>query len=188
MDPIPKPYPFDLPSHCPAFIEAEQETSLWCARGFAWLYGFNHEEAAHCFRTAADLEDGLAIAWWGIAMASGPFMNMPWDWFGDDEKERALRICHHAVTAAKLRSADAPQAVRALTDALACRFPATAVPQDANLASWERSYADAMRNVYDRFGDDPDIAALYVDSQIMLTPWELFDIDSRTPNPKARND
>ena len=186
MDPIPKPYPFDLPSHCPAFIEAEQETSLWCARGFAWLYGFNHEEAAHCFRTAADLEDGLAIAWWGIAMASGPFMNMPWDWFGDDEKERALRICHHAVTAAKLRSADAPQAVRALTDALACRFPATAVPQDANLASWERSYADAMRNVYDRFGDDPDIAALYVDSQIMLTPWELFDIDSRTPNPKAR--
>ena len=42
------------------------------------------------------------------------------------------------------------------------------------------------RNVYDRFGDDPDIAALYVDSQIMLTPWELFDIDSRTPNPKAR--
>lgn len=181
-----KPYPFDLPSHCPAFIEAEQETSRWCARGFSWLYGFNHEEAAHCFRAAAELEDGLAIAWWGIAMSSAPFMNMPWDWFTNVEKEQALKTCHHAITAAQARSADAPPAVRALTDALACRFPAAIVPDDAALASWERSYADAMQHVYDRFGDDPDIAALYVESQIMLTPWELFDIDSRTPNPKAR--
>ena len=36
------------------------------------------------------------------------------------------------------------------------------------------------------YGDDPDIAALYVDSQIILTPWELFDVDTRAPNPQAR--
>ena len=94
MDAIPKPYPFDLPDRCPAFIEAEHEVAGWCARGFAWLYGFNHEEAANCFRAAADLEDGLAIAWWGIAISSGPFMNMPWEWFTREEKIKALQTCH----------------------------------------------------------------------------------------------
>ena len=33
------------------------------------------------------------------------------------------------------------------------------------------AYADAMIPVYEAYGDDPDIAALYIDSQIMLTPW-----------------
>ena len=186
MSAIPKPYPFDLPDRCPAFIEAEHEVAGWCARGFAWLYGFNHEEAANCFRAAADLEDGLAIAWWGIAISSGPFMNMPWEWFTREEKIKALQTCHGAVNAARARSGGAPEAVRALIDALARRFPSAAVPDDDTLSGWERSYADAMQGVYDRFGDDPDIAALYVDSQIMLTPWELFDIDSRAPNPQAR--
>ncbi|MEC8130282.1 MAG: hypothetical protein VX081_01100, partial [Pseudomonadota bacterium] len=186
MSAIPKPYPFDLPDRCPAFIEAEHEVARWCARGFAWLYGFNHEEAAHCFRTAADLEDGLAIAWWGIAISSGPFMNMPWEWFTRDEKIKALQTCHGAVSTAQARSGGAPDAVRALIDALARRFPSADLPDDDKLSGWERSYADAMQGVYDRFGDDPDIATLYVDSQIMLTPWELFDIDSRAPNPQAR--
>ena len=90
MNATPKPYPFDLPEIAPAFIEADGETALWCARGFFWLYGFNHEEAAYCFRAAADLDDRLAIAWWGIAFASGPFMNMPWEWFTKEEKARAL--------------------------------------------------------------------------------------------------
>ena len=186
MNMTPEAYPFDLPERPPAFIEAGDAPARWCARGFAWLYGFNHEEAAHCFRAAADLDDSLAIAWWGIAFASGPFMNMPWGWFTHEEKARALLVCHGAVEAAKRRSAGAPEAVRALVDALACRFPSADVPTDETLVVWERSYADAMMNVYERFGDDPDIAALYVDSLIMLTPWELFDVDSRTPNPQAR--
>ena len=186
MDPISKPYPFDMPSHCPAFIEADHDATMWCARGFAWLYGFNHEEAAHCFRVAADLDDGLAIAWWGIALSSGPFMNMPWEWFTRKEKEQALQTCHQTVNAATARSGDAPEPVRALIGALARRFPSAAVPDDDTLSGWERSYADAMQGVYERFGDDPDIAALFVDSQIMLTPWALFDIDSGAPNPQAR--
>ena len=66
------------------------------------------------------------------------------------------------------------------------RYPQTAVPDDDVLASWERAYADAMVPVYEAFGDDPDIAALYIDSQIMLTPWQIYDVDKRAPNPEAR--
>ena len=48
------------------------------------------------------------------------------------------------------------------------------------------AYADAMIPVYESYGDDPDIAALYIDSQIMLTPWQIYDVDKRAPNPEAR--
>ena len=43
-----------------------------------------------------------------------------------------------------------------------------------------------MAAVYAEFGDDPDIAALFVDSQIMLTPVHFHDVDARLPNPAAR--
>lgn len=43
-----------------------------------------------------------------------------------------------------------------------------------------------MATVYDSGGDDPDVAALYVESHIMLTPWAIYDIDTRAANPAGR--
>ncbi len=43
-----------------------------------------------------------------------------------------------------------------------------------------------MTMVHDSFGDDPDVAALFVAAQIMLTPWAVYDIDARAPNPAGR--
>ena len=102
------------------------------------------------------------------------------------ETEQALAACHSAVVEAMSRAANAPPEARALIEALAVRYPQTEVPDDTVLASWELAYADAMIPVYEAFGDDPDIAALYIDSQIMLTPWQIYDVDKRAPNPKAR--
>ena len=179
-------YPFDLGTHCPAFVTANEEAAAWFATGLSWLYGFNHEEAIGCFRNAAGADDGFALAWWGIAISSGPFMNKPWEWLTLPEKEQALAACHGAVAEARARSAGVPAEARALIDALAVRYPQIEVPDDDTLASWERAYADAMLPVYETFGDDPDIAALYIDSQIMLTPWQIYDVDKREPNPEAR--
>ena len=102
------------------------------------------------------------------------------------EKEQALAACHGAIAEAMSRTANALPEARALIEALAVRYPKTEVPDDGVLASWERAYADAMIPVYEAYGDDPDIAALYIDSQIMLTPWQIYDVDKRAPNPKAR--
>ena len=179
-------YPFDLGTHCPAFLETNDEAAAWFVTGLGWLYGFNHEEAVGCFRNAAAADEGLALAWWGIAISSGPFMNLPWDWLNADEKAAMLVACHEAVCEAQARAGTAPPEARALIDALAVRFPQAELPDDEMMAAWERAYADAMRGVYDEFGTDPDIAALYIDAQIMLTPWQIYDVDARAPNPEAR--
>lgn len=181
-------YPFRSVAHRPAFLDGDDMAAEWCACGFGWLYAFNQEEAAACFRAAVTANDSMALAWWGAAIASGPFINMPWDWFTAEEKARAVPECHAAAQQAWQRRDDAPAIVQGLIDALAQRFPSSDVPADDDLAGWERTYADAMRTVYDRFGDDPDVAAFYVESQIMLTPWAIYDIDARAPNPAGRAD
>ena len=106
-------YPFDLGTYQPAFLQTNDLAGLWFARGLAWLYGFNQEEAVHCFRAAADADGRLALAWWGIAMSSGPFMNLPWDWMNPHEKAAMLAACHAAVGRAQELAGTAPPPARA---------------------------------------------------------------------------
>ena len=54
-------YPFDLGTHCPAFVVTNDEAAAWFATGLSWLYGFNHEEAIGCFRHAARADDGVRL-------------------------------------------------------------------------------------------------------------------------------
>ena len=190
MNTAPQPYPFDILSSRPGFLDQSGPAADWCARGFGWLYAFNPEEAGHCFGAAAAEDDSMALAWWGIAIANGPFMNMPWDWFTADEVACALPVCHDAIQKAVARRDASPAVtgplVGALIEALAHRFPSPQVPDGEGLDAWEHDYADAMTSVYGRFGDDPDVAALYVEAQIMLTPWAVYDVESRAANPKGR--
>src|SRR5678815_2322947 len=44
-------------------------------QGLRLIYAFNHDEAAHSFQRAADLDPKLAMAYWGIAEAVGPNYN-----------------------------------------------------------------------------------------------------------------
>ena len=54
-------YPFDLGTHCPAFVVTNDEAAAWFATGLCWLYGFNHEEAIGFFRNAARADDGVRL-------------------------------------------------------------------------------------------------------------------------------
>src|SRR5882762_9045896 len=46
-------------------------------QGFTLLYGFNHAEAIRSFEGAAQIDPGSAMAYWGMAYAYGPNINMP---------------------------------------------------------------------------------------------------------------
>ena len=48
-------------------------------QGLALLYGFNRYEAQRSFRKAAELDPNAAMAWWGLAMSFGPYINMDGD-------------------------------------------------------------------------------------------------------------
>ena len=48
-------------------------------QGLTLVFAFNHEEAAHSFRRAAELDPQSAMAYWGIALALGPCINLDVD-------------------------------------------------------------------------------------------------------------
>ena len=116
-------YLFDLGTHSRPITTSRPEAQLWFDRGLAWSYGFNHEEAANCFQEVARVDPSCAMAYWGIALASGPFYNLPWEWLSDDEAYLAVLICYGAVQQALARSGGAVPVDRALIQALSRRYP-----------------------------------------------------------------
>jgi tetratricopeptide (TPR) repeat protein len=74
---------------------------------------------------------------------------------------------------------------RALLRAMAARFPAAPVSDGAfdpaGGLAWNARYADAMREVYLAHPGDLDVAALFADALLNLTPWALWDLATGEP-------
>lgn len=170
---------YDLGCHsCPISTDVP-EAQLWFDRGLNWTYGFNHQEAIACFRRAADFDPGCAMPRWGIAYASGPNYNLPWDRQDAASRARTLRICHDATAEALSRLDGASAVERALIHALTARYPQADPVED--LAPWDRAFADAMRAAFADHPDNLDLRTVYAESLLTLTPWKMWDLQSGQP-------
>ncbi|KAL4806293.1 hypothetical protein BDV18DRAFT_139146 [Aspergillus unguis] len=185
------PY-FNLGTYTRKISTSSPQAQTWFTRGLIWTYAFNHEEAARCFEHALASDPSCVMAYWGLAYTLGPNYNKPWEVFDQAELERVLAKTHAAVIKGKevAASKEEPEAIeeieKALIDALTNRYPTPKPGTAEDRAVWNRAYADAMSAVYTRFSTDLDVAALYADSLMNLTPWDLWDIKTGQPNPDAR--
>ncbi|MGY4968131.1 hypothetical protein ACWGCC_02700 [Streptomyces nigrescens] len=175
---------FDLGTFTRPVSTRSPEAQLWFNRGLAWSYGFNHEEAVTCFESAAAADPGCAMAYWGIAYALGPNYNKPWDFFDDADLQRTVERAHAAVERAHELCDGATPTERALIAALRERYPASRAAEDCSI--WNEPYAEAMRAVYELAPDDLDVATLYADALMNLTPWQLWDLRTGEPAGDAR--
>ncbi|KAH7316693.1 hypothetical protein B0I35DRAFT_354308 [Stachybotrys elegans] len=163
------------------------EAQAWFDRGLVWSYAFNHEESVNCFQRALQHDPNCAMAYWGLAYALGPNYNKPWDLFGQTERQSVVERTHAAVEQAQAKSASASPVERALINALYHRYPDIEAPSNKTDCSvWNRHYADAMGTVFAAFPDDLDVAALYADAMMNLTPWQLWDMVTGQPASGAR--
>src|SRR4029077_851993 len=116
---------------------------------------------------AADLDQKLAMAYWGIAEAVGPNYNDP----ASDDRFKAA---HEAIQKAVDLSASAPPNEQAYIQAMAKRFPAD---PKADRRKAAEDYRDAMREVVKNFPDDLDAATLFAEAGMNLHPWGLWHVD-----------
>ncbi len=172
---------YELGDHHRAISTTSAETQLWFDRGLIWTYGFNHEEAVRCFERALETDPGCAMAHWGIAYASGPNYNKPWEAFDDADLANSVSVCYSAtqaaVTAAKNGNASTVEAL--LITALPARYPSPS--PDGDNSVWTDEYAAAMRTVYEANADDLDVATLFAEALMNRTPWELWDLATSEP-------
>lgn len=141
------------------------EVQKYFNQGLVLSYGFNHAEAARSFYHATKLDSTSAMCYWGYAYVLGPNYNAGME---PDNYERA----YDAIQKAQKLSENATLKEKELIGALAKRY--TAVPPE-DRSSLDIAYSEAMGTLYQKYPDDPEIAALYAESVMDLHPWDLYD-------------
>ena len=106
-------------------------------QGLTLCYAFNHTEAIRSFRGALQADPDCAMAWWGIAFASGPHVNRP---MTPEDNERAW----NALTNALALKPEAAPVERAFIDAMATRYVAGFQEDRSAL---DKAFANAMREL-----------------------------------------
>ncbi len=176
---------FDLGCYSRTITTISIQAEIWFNRGLNWCYGFNQEEAIRCFRKAIELDPECAMAYWGVAYATGPFYNKPWEWYGEQERIEAVKFCFEYSRQALQLSHKVTVIERRLIEALCRKHPADHGKLDSEMPGWLLDYANAMRNVYHDFPDDLDVICLTAEALVNLTPWKLWDLKKGRPAANA---
>ena len=140
-------------------------------QGINMYYSFHIIEAMASFKKAAKFDPGSAMLYWAQALAYGPNIND----IGYAASPEALT----AIENAKEQMDMAPGLEKMLIYAQMARYSkdSTASRKELNQA-----YVNKMKEVYEKYSGNADVAALYADALMLQHPWELWNNDG-TPKP-----
>ncbi|KAJ4513150.1 hypothetical protein HRR75_004917 [Exophiala dermatitidis] len=162
------PY-FDVGTYHRTISTNSPEAQVWFDRGLT---------------VALAHDPDCAMAYWGFAYAAGPNYNKSWAMFDKKDLERTVPKCHDVAKLALEKSQSATPVEKALIKALQKRYSMTTVLEDFTPPN--KSYADEMRDVYQRFGEkDLDVIALFGDALMNWKPRQMFDIHTGKAIPSS---
>jgi tetratricopeptide (TPR) repeat protein len=148
------------------------EVQRWFNQGLMLTYGFNHDAAERSFLTAAELDPGCAMCWWGAALVVGPHVNAGMD----PGKNAAAWARLQRALALAPRATEREQA---FIDSLAARY-AEDPPEDRR--PLDEAYAESTAVLVAQRPDDLDAAVLHAEALMDLQPWDYYD---EQLNPKG---
>jgi tetratricopeptide (TPR) repeat protein len=154
---------------------ANERAQAYFDQGLRLAYAFNHGEAQRAFRMAQKLDPECAMCFWGEALVLGPNINLPM-------QEDAVAPAFTAAQKAKALAGKATPREQALIDALAARYGSD--PKGAR-APLDTAYAAEMAKVAAQFSDDDEIATLYAEAVMDLSPWNYWKPGGHEPNPQS---
>jgi len=172
---LPAPLFADLGNHHHPVTTKSKLAQRYFDQGVILLFNFNHAEAIRSFRAVAMIDPDCAMAWWGVAFAYGPNINVPMD-------EKDVPKAWDALQKASALRHKAGKKEQAYIGALAKRYAAEP-PKDRALL--DQAFADAMRTVANQYPDDFDAQSLFAEALMDTSPWNYWQEDL-TPKPSAK--
>jgi tetratricopeptide (TPR) repeat protein len=154
---------------------ASAEAQTYFDQGLRLTYAFNHDEAQRSFRKAQKLDPTCAMCFWGEALVLGPNINLP---MADDAKAPAFAAAQKAHALANNASPREQALIAALVNRYAEDPKADRTPLDA-------AYATAMGKVSAQYPGDHEIAVLYAEALMDISPWDYWKPGGRDPNPQS---
>ena len=115
------------------------------------------------------------MCFWGEALVLGPNINLPM-------QEDAMAPAFAAAEKARVLAPKATPREQALIAAVSTRY---ADDPKADRAPLDAAYASAMEKVAAQFPDDNEIAVLYAESVMDLSPWNYWQPGGREPNQQS---
>lgn len=147
-------------------------------QGINMYYSFHIIEAMASFKKAVKFDSGCAMLYWAQALTYGPNIND----LGYTASPDAL---NSSSKAAEL-SGNCTDKEKLLIEAQQVRYSSDSTSSRESL---NQLYVDKMKQCYDKYPADADIAALYADALMLQHPWDLWKNDG-TPKswtPTIRN-
>jgi tetratricopeptide (TPR) repeat protein len=144
-------------------------------QGLRLAYAFNHQEAQRAFRMAQKLDPKCAMCFWGEALVLGPNINAPMD-------ESSVGPAWTAITRARDLAEHATPGEKGLVGALSKRY---AKDPKVDRKRLDQAYAMAMGKLAERFPKDNEIATLYAESLMDLSPWGYWEDEGRKPKGRT---
>ena len=146
---------------------SSSECLQWVDTGVKHLFNFNHDQSILDFQKALHFDNACAMAHYFIAYSNaGHYNNL-----NGGDYNYGYEEAHKALSLSKDGSFSDWEV--ALIEAQVERFcsPVGSVPLD----KLNRKYANAMRSVYQRFGEkNVEVAAFFAESLMNLAPWKLW--------------
>jgi tetratricopeptide (TPR) repeat protein len=154
---------------------SNERAQAYFDQGLRLAYAFNHGEAQRAFRMAQKLDPDCAMCFWGEALVLGPNINLPM-------QEDAMGPAYAAAQKAKALAGKASPLEQSLIGALTARYgsdPKAARPP------FDAAYAREMAKVAAQYPDDDDIATLYAEAVMDLSPWDYWGPGGHEPHPQS---
>ena len=170
---------FDLGPYGRKVTTSSADAQLWFDRGLNWLFGFNHGEAIKCFQKALEHDPECAMAHWGVSYASGPNYNLPWHLYDPHGRQMALTAAYEAMQGALAHAGTASPVEQAMIHALPARYPQREAIED--MAAWDKAYTKEMRRIFKAYPDDLEVRAVFAESIMNETPWQMWDLRAGAP-------
>jgi tetratricopeptide (TPR) repeat protein len=158
--------------HHYAVHTSSDSAQIYFDQGFSFYYGYHFSEALASFKEAARFDRSCMMAYWGQALALGPYFNS-YTYKMSSEVPAVLQSIQRTNSGASAKEND-------LSQAMLQRFSQDTT--NADRPQLDLNYAKALRPLVDKYPRDYDVKLLYIDAVMLCHKWDFWHTD-RTPKP-----
>jgi tetratricopeptide (TPR) repeat protein len=142
-------------------------------QGLSLYYGYHLTESLASFKEAALKDSNCVMAYWGQALAMGPYYNSIFSYKMPPEVLPVLIRMN-------VLAAGAGASEKDLAAVMNRRYSPDTT--DSRRAALGRDYSEGMRALIGKYPDDKDIKALYIDGVMTEHAWDMWDAKG-SPKP-----
>src|SRR5258708_2252282 len=171
-----------------AVSTSSDSTQFYFNQGLTMYYSYHMREAVASFKEAARFDPGCAMAYWGQALAMGPYYNAAYTYKMPKGVPDVLTLMNQHTGKASAKE-------KRLIEVMSRRYssdPADAeagdkreaagkggiIPSLANIGGASNlAYAQGLKDLITQYPEDPDIKALYIDAVMLMHAWDFWNND-----------